>query len=81
MFELASAVFSIADANEFSVRAVYIVCEAASETPWKSLVICDIGHTRKCQTWKEPHGIRSTNIQQEGNAHIFLRQMFHLHFS
>ena len=50
MFELASAVFSIADANEFRFARFYIVCEAASlGTPGSPLIVCGLSDTlREC---------------------------------
>ena len=47
MFELASALFSIADANEFRFARFYIVCEEVALAPLKSpLIVCGFtGHT------------------------------------
>ena len=59
MFELASAMFSIADANEFRFARFYIVCEAVALGALKSpLIVCGLSDThRRVQTWKR-HGIR-----------------------
>ena len=46
MFELASAIFSIADANEFRFARFYIVCEAAALAPLgRSLIVCGVSDT------------------------------------
>ena len=46
MFELASAVFSIADANEFRFARFYIVCEAVPlGTPESPLIVCGLSGT------------------------------------
>ena len=46
MFELASAVFSIADANEFRFARFYIVCEEVALAPLKSpLIVCGLSDT------------------------------------
>ena len=46
MFELASAVFSIADANEFRFARFYIVCEAVPLGTLESpLIVCGLSDT------------------------------------
>ena len=46
MFELASALFSIADANEFRFARFYIVCEAVMlETLKSPLIVCGLSDT------------------------------------
>ena len=46
MFELASALFSIADANEFRFARFYIVCEEVALAPLKSpLIVCGLSDT------------------------------------
>ena len=43
MVEFASAIFSIADANEFRFARFYIVCEAAALAPLgRSLIVCGV---------------------------------------
>ena len=46
MFELASALFSIADANEFRFARFYIVCEAVPlGTLGNPLIVCGLSDT------------------------------------
>ena len=46
MFELASALFSIADANEFRFARFYIVCEEVALAPLESpLIVCGLSDT------------------------------------
>ena len=46
MFELASALFSIADANEFRFARFYIVCEEVALAPLKSpFIVCGLPDT------------------------------------
>ena len=46
MSELASALFSIADANEFRFARFYIVCEEVALAPLKSpLIVCGLSDT------------------------------------
>ena len=48
MFELASALFSIADANEFRFARFYIVCEAVMLGTLKSpLIVCGVSDTSR----------------------------------
>ena len=63
MFELASAVFSIADANEFRFARFYIVCEEVPlGTPESPLIVCGLSDTlRKCpNVAKTRHGMPAT---------------------
>ena len=56
MSELSSALFSIADDNEFRFARFYIVCEAVPlGAPESPLIVCGFaGHTLwKVQTWKD----------------------------
>ena len=58
MFELASALFSIADANEFRFARFYIVCEVVPlGAPESSLIVCGLSDTssRSVKTWPR-HG-------------------------
>ena len=46
MFELTSALFSIADANEFRFARFYIVCEEVALAPLESpLIVCGLPDT------------------------------------
>ena len=46
MFELTSALFSIADANEFRFARFYIVCEEVALAPLESpLIVCGLSDT------------------------------------
>ena len=48
MSELASAMFSIADANEFRFARFYIVCEAVMLGTLKSpLIVCGVSDTSR----------------------------------
>ena len=48
MFELASALFSIADANEFRFARFYIVCEEVALAPLKSpFIVCGLSDTSR----------------------------------
>ena len=55
MSELASALFSIADANEFRFARFYIVCEEVPlGTPESPLIVCDLSDTlRECPNVEE----------------------------
>ena len=56
MSELSSALFSIADDNEFRFARFYIVCEAVPlGAPESPLIVCGFaGHTTgTVQTWKD----------------------------
>ena len=63
MSKLASALFSIADANEFRFARFYIVCEAASlGTPGSPLIVCDLSDTlRKCPNVEETRNPMQTS--------------------
>ena len=80
MFELASAVFSIADANEFRFARFYIVCEAASlGTPGSPLIVCDLSDTlRKCPNVEETRNPMQTSSRKKCSH--FSPTNFHLHF-
>ena len=76
MFELASAVFSIADANEFRFARFYIVCEAVPLGTLESpLIVCGCRtHPVDCQSvaktqnwipdaaWKKHSNFASKNV-------------------
>ena len=55
MSELASAMFSIADANEFRFARFYIVCEVVPlGTPGSPLIVCGLPDTlRECSNVEE----------------------------
>ena len=58
MSELASALFSIADANEFRFARFYIVCEAVMLGTLKSpLIVCGVSDTSRGLSNVERHGI------------------------
>ena len=81
MSELASALFSIADANEFRFARFYIVCEEVPlGTPESPPIVSGVSDMprRIVQTWKR-HGIRCKHSAGR-NAHIFLQRMFHMQF-
>ena len=81
MSELSSAMFLIADGNEFRFARFYIVCEAirleALESP---LIVCACRTFPRwiVKTWKR-HGIRC-KYPSGRNALIFSQRIFHLHF-
>ena len=76
MFELASALFSIADANEFRFARFYIVCEAVPlEALGNPLIVCGLPDTSvDCQSvaktqnwipdaaWKKHSNFASKNV-------------------
>ena len=81
MSELASAMFSIADANEFRFARFYIVCEEVPlGTPESPPIVSGVSDMRPpgVQTWKR-HGIRCSHPAGR-NTHIFLQRMFHMQF-
>ena len=81
MSELPSAMFLIADGNEFRFARFYIVYEGVQLVGRKSahcLPGCRTCTRRIVQTWKR-HGIRCKHSAGR-NAHIFLQRIFHLHF-
>ena len=55
MFELPSAIFSIADGNEFRFARFYIVCkEVPLGTPESPLIVCGLSDTlRECPNVEE----------------------------
>ena len=75
MFELASAVFSIADANEFRFARFYIVCEEALLALLKSPpIVCGCRTSfADCQN-VERHGIRY-QTRHRRNAPILLQRI------
>ena len=81
MSELPSAIFLIADGNEFRFARFYIVCEEVPlGTPESPPIVSGVSDMprRIVQTWKR-HGIRCKHSAGR-NAHIFLQRIFHLHF-
>ena len=84
MFELASAMFSIADANEFRFARFYIVCEAASLGTLESpLIVCGLSDTlRECPNVEEtrngmPAAIwkKYTNFASKNLRHLFIPEL------
>ena len=74
MFELASAIFSIADANEFRFARFNIVYEGAQLVlPESPPIVSGVSDMRPpgVQTWKR-HGIRCSHPAGR-NTHIFLQ--------
>ena len=81
MSELASALFSIADANEFRFARFYNVYEGAQLVlPESPPIVSGVSDMRPpgVQTWKR-HGIRCSHPAGR-NTHIFLQRMFHMQF-
>ena len=80
MFELASALFSIADANEFRFARFYIVCEAVPLGTLESpLIVCGLSDTlRESPNVEETRNLMQTSAGR--NAHIFLPRMFPFQF-
>ena len=80
MSELASALFSIADANEFRFARFYIVCEAVPLGTLESpLIVCGLS-----DTLRESPNVEETRNQMQSSGwkkytHFFQR-MFHLQF-
>ena len=76
MFELASALFSIADANEFRFARFYIVCEAVPlGAPESPLIVCGLSDTssRSVKTWPR-HG-RNWQKRQRRNSRILFQRI------
>ena len=76
MFELASALFSIADANEFRFARFYIVCEVVPlGAPESSLIVCGLSDTssRSVKTWPR-HG-RNWQKRQRRNSRILFQRI------
>ena len=86
MFELASALFSIADANEFRFARFYIVCEAVPLGTLESpLIVCGLSDTlRECSNvaktrngmptaaWKKYVNFASKNLPSHVYSGTFL---------
>ena len=87
MSELASALFSIADANEFRFARFYIVCEAVALGALKSpLIVCGLSDTlRECSNveetrnqmqssgWKKYTHFSPTNVPDAVPSEICIR--------
>ena len=68
MFELASAMFSIADANEFRFARFYIVCEAVALGALKiPLIVCGLSDTLR--------GLSKRGRDTESDANTQLEEM------
>ena len=81
MSELASALFLIADANEFRFARFNIVYEGAQLVlPESPPIVSGVSDMRPpgVQTWKR-HGIRCSHPAGR-NTHIFLQRMFQMQF-
>ena len=80
MFELASSLFSIADANEFRFAQFYIVCEEVPLGPPESpLIVCGLSDTlRECPNVEETRNSMQT-FSWKKCSH-FSQPNFHLHF-
>ena len=64
MFELASALFSIADANEFRFARFYIVCEAVPLGTLESpLIVCGLS-----DTLRESPNVEETQNQMQSSG-------------
>ena len=76
MFELASAIFSIADANEFRFARFYIVCEAVPlGTLGNPLIVCGLSDTFRGLSKRGRDTESDANIQQE-EMHTFFSNEF-----
>ena len=76
MFELASALFSIADANECRFARFYIVCEVVPlGAPESSLIVYGLSDTssRSVKTWPR-HG-RNWQKRQRRNSRILFQRI------
>ena len=80
MSELASAMFSIADANEFRFARFYIVCEVVPlGTPGSPLIVCGLPDTlRECSNVEETRNQMQPIRLEE--IHTFFQRMFHMQF-
>ena len=80
MSESASALFSIADANEFRFARFYIVYEGARLVlPESPLIVCDLSDTlRKCPNVEETRNPMQT-FSRKKYSH-FSPTYFHLYF-
>ena len=67
MSELASALFSIADANEFRFARFYIVCEEVPlGTPESPLIVCGLSDTlRECPNVEETRNPMQTSSRKK----------------
>ena len=80
MSELASALFSIADADEFRFARFYIVCEEVPlGTPESPLIVCGLSDTFRGLSKRGRDTESDAKIRSEEMRHFFQR-MFHLHF-
>ena len=71
MFELPSAIFSIADGNEFRFARFYIVCEAVPlGTLGNSLIVCGLSDTFRGVSKRGRDTESDANIQPE-EMHTF----------
>ena len=81
MFELASALFSIADANEFRFARFYIVCEEVPlGTPESPPIVSGVSdmHPSDCPNVEETRN-QMQNLSGR-NPHIFLHRMVQAYF-
>ena len=81
MSESSSALFSIADDDEFRFARFYIVCEEVPlGTPESPPIVSGVSdmHPSDCSNVEETR-IRC-KYSAGRNAHIFFHRMFHLHF-
>ena len=80
MFELPSAIFLIADGNEFRFARFYIVCEEVPlGTPESPLIVCGLSDTlRECPNVEETQNSMQT-FSWKKCSH-FSQPNFHLHF-
>ena len=81
MSELPSAMFLIADGNEFRFARFYIVCEEVPlGTPESPPIVSGVPdmHPSDCPNVEETRNPMQTFSRK--NAHIFLQRIFHLHF-
>ena len=81
MFELPSAMFLIADGNEFRFARFYIVCEEVPlGTPESPPIVSGVSdmHPSDCPNVEETRNLMQT-FSRKKCTHFFQR-MFHLHF-
>ena len=80
MFELPSAIFLIADGNEFRFARFYIVCEEVPlGTPESPLIVCGLSDTlRECPNVAKTRNLMKT-FSWKKCSH-FSPTNFHLHF-
>ncbi len=73
MSELASAIFSIADANEFRFARFYIVCEAVPlGTPESPLIVCGLSGTLRGES-KRGRDTKSDVVIRLEELHTFFQ--------